>query len=43
MISAHLNGQIFGNIGICPYCSKDEEGTQVFPDPQFQEKAIFSY
>ena len=27
MISAHLNMQIFINIGICPYCFLGEEGT----------------
>ena len=25
MISAHLNGQIFASIGICPYCSMGKE------------------
>ncbi len=29
VISAHINRQIFANIGICPYCSMGEEGTHV--------------
>ena len=28
MISAHINRQMFANIGMCPYCSMGEEGTQ---------------
>ena len=32
MISARLNGQIFANIAICPYCSLGEEGKHyIFP------------
>ena len=27
MISAHLNGQIFADLGICPYCFMGEEST----------------
>ena len=29
MVSAHLNGQIFASIGICPYCLMSEEGTHM--------------
>ena len=31
MISAHVNGQIFANMGICPYSSLGEEKTPYFP------------
>ena len=30
MISAHLNGQNFASIGICPYCWMGKEGTHIF-------------
>ncbi len=29
MVSAHLNGQIFASIGICPYCLMGEEGSYI--------------
>ena len=38
MISAHINRQIFANIGMCPYCSMGEEEYFLIVSP-FQPKS----